>query len=62
MDDRTFPIEVEEGDIVGRCPECGPVVRDDVAYRFPNPSWCGICERELQAVTIAEQETQIAEP
>lgn len=57
-----YPIEVEKGDSVGRCSECGPVVRDDVNIRFPNPPECGLCGRELEKATVASHNTRITQP
>jgi|UPI000320B7FE hypothetical protein len=57
-----YPIEVSSGDRVGRCSECGPVVRDNVNMQFPNPPECGLCGRELEKATVASHDTRITQP
>lgn len=59
--DRVFPIEVSEGDDVGECPNCGPVVRDDVEKDFPVAN-CGICGSRLRRATTASHDTRITQP
>jgi predicted RNA-binding Zn-ribbon protein involved in translation (DUF1610 family) len=52
-------IKVSEGDAIGRCPGCGPVVRDSVDLRFPNPAKCARCGEELEKATVASHDAEI---
>jgi hypothetical protein len=53
-------MEIERGDRVGRCPECGPVVRDDVDMTGVI-AVCGICGDTLDKYTIASHDTRLTQ-
>jgi len=39
---------------VGKCPEHGVVVRNDLNYNFPCPPTCNVCGAELDKVVFAD--------
>lgn len=41
--------------IVGRCPDCGVVIDDEINLRFPHGADCERCGMELEKVTTATE-------
>lgn len=52
---------INEGELVGQCPEHGFVIKDALDLDFPNDAWCGVCGTELDKVVALDEPKVIHE-
>lgn len=52
---------INEGELVGQCPEHGFVIKDALDLDFPNSAYCGVCGEELDEVVVLDEAKVIHE-